>query len=44
MAAHVLDLMITFHEASETGRHVEVSSSMRRPAAFPAGLQAGRVE
>ncbi len=44
MAAHVLDLMISFHEASETGRHVELGSSMQRPAAFPPGLQAGSVE
>ena len=44
MAAHVLDLMISFHEASESGRHVELGSSMQRPAAFPAGLQAGSVE
>lgn len=43
MAAHVLDLMIAFHEASENGRHVEVGSSMQRPAAFPAGMQAGSV-
>ena len=44
MAAHVLDLMISFHEASESGCHVNVGSSMQRPAAFPAGLQAGSVE
>ena len=44
MAAHVLDLMIAFHEASESGRHVQLGSSMQRPAAFPAGLQAGSVE
>ncbi len=43
MAAHVLDLMISFHEASESGRHIELSSSMQRPAAFPVGLQAGSV-
>ena len=44
MASHVLDLMICFHEASAEGRHIEVASSMERPAAFPAGLQAGNVE
>ena len=44
MAFHVLDLMISFHEASESGRHVELGSSMQRPAAFPAGLQEGSVE
>ncbi len=41
MAAHVIDLMIAFHEASERGSHVNVASSMQRPAAFPPGLQAG---
>ena len=41
MAAHVLDLMTAFHEASESGRHVELTSSMERPAAFPTGMRAG---
>ncbi len=41
MAMHVLDLMIAFHESSAAGRHVELGSSMQRPAAFPAGMQAG---
>ena len=43
MAAHVLDLMIAFHESPETGRHIELGSSMQRPAAFPADLQTGSV-
>ena len=41
MAVHVLDLMIAFHESSATGRHIELGSSMPRPEAFPAGMQAG---
>ena len=44
MACHVLDLMVAFHEASERGAHIEVGSSMQRPAAFPVGLRAGSVE
>ena len=43
MAFHVLDLMIAFHEASETSQHIELGSTMERPAAFPAGLQEGSV-
>ena len=44
MAAHLLDLMTAFHEASESSRHIELASSMQRPATFPAGLRAGSVE
>ena len=44
MAFHVLDLMVAFHEASADGRHVELGSTMERPAAFTPGLQAGSVE
>ena len=44
MAYHVLDLMIAFHEASQSGQHISLGSSMQRPAAFPVGLQAGSVE
>ena len=44
MAYHVLDLMVAFHEASLEGRHIQITSSMERPAPFPAGLTQGRVE
>ncbi len=44
MAFHVLDLMVAFHEASADGRHIELASTMERPAAFPPGWQAGSVE
>lgn len=40
LAAHVLDLMHAFLEASATGRHVEIRSRCARPAALPAGLPA----
>lgn len=38
MAYHVLDTMHAVLEASETGRHIELSSSCQRPAALPVGL------
>ena len=38
MAAHVLDVMHGILRASETGRHVAISSSCARPAPLPAGL------
>ena len=43
MAFHVLDLMIAFHEASATGRHIELGSTMERPAALPPDLGAGSI-
>ena len=39
MAYHVLDAMSAFEEASVTGRHVELTSTCERPAAFPLGLR-----
>ena len=44
MAFHVLDLMVSFHDASREGRHVQVGSTMQRPDALPLGLQPGEVE
>ena len=44
MAFHVLDLMVSFHDASRDGRHVQVGSTMQRPEALPLGLQPGDVE
>jgi predicted dehydrogenase len=38
MAYHVLDLMHAFHDASQEGRHIEVSSTCARPAPLPLGL------
>lgn len=34
LAFHVLDVMHALHEASETGRHIELSSGISRPAAM----------
>jgi predicted dehydrogenase len=44
LAYHVLDTMHAIIEASETGRHVELSSSCERPAAFPTGLAARELD
>ena len=44
LAFHVLDLMHAFHDASREGRHVEVSSTCRRPAPLPLGLIEGSLD
>lgn len=44
VAYHVLDIMHSIIDASETGRHVEMNSTMSRPEPLPLGLMAGRVE
>ena len=44
VAYHVLDLMHSIVDAAETGRHVEMASSMSRPDPLPLGLAPGRVE
>src|SRR5262245_29555706 len=41
---HVLDIMHAFHEASELGRHVMLSSTCARPAALPLGLAEGQLD
>jgi len=44
LAFHVLDVMQAFHEASERGRHVELSSGCGRPAPLPQGFPDGAVD
>jgi len=44
LAYHVLDLMHSFHDASANGRHVEVASTVSRPAPLPMGLIPGRLD
>ena len=41
LAYHVLDVMLAFNEASDTGAHVEIGSSCERPAPLPVGLAEG---
>jgi predicted dehydrogenase len=35
MACHVLDIMHAIHEASQTGRHIELASTCEQPAPLP---------
>ena len=44
MAYHVLDIMHSFHDASNEGKQVELVSTCERPAAIPAGLPFSRLE
>ena len=44
LAYHVLDLMVSFHDASHDERHVQVGSTTQRPAAFPSGLTPGTID
>lgn len=44
LAYHVLDLMHSIHDASREGRHIEMQSTMTRPAPLPLGLGERGVE
>ncbi len=44
VAYHVLDLMHTIVDASETGRHIEMKSSMSRPTPLRKGLADGQIQ
>jgi hypothetical protein len=44
LAFHVLDIMHSIYDASDTGRHVELKSTATRPLPLPQGLTPGRVE
>jgi predicted dehydrogenase len=41
LAYHVLDIMHAVHDASATGRHIDLTSQCDRPAIFPTGLHEG---
>jgi predicted dehydrogenase len=43
LACHVLDVMQSFLEASDTGKHIELSTTCERPAALKAGLAEGEL-
>jgi predicted dehydrogenase len=38
LAYHVLDIMHAIHDAASSGKHVELASTCRKPAALPLGL------
>jgi predicted dehydrogenase len=44
LAYHVLDLMQSFHEASERGQHVAIQSNVAKPAPLPVGLEHGKLD
>jgi len=44
LAYHVLDVMHAIHDASATGRHVELQSTCQRPAPLPASLAPGAID
>jgi len=41
---HVLELMTAFDKSSQSGQHVEIQSTVERPAPFPTGLNEWEVE
>ncbi|HEU5098221.1 MAG TPA: hypothetical protein VFU22_04345 [Roseiflexaceae bacterium] len=44
LGLHVLDAMHAVLEASETGRHIKLTSTCDRPAPLPAGLPERELE
>ncbi len=44
LAYHVLDVMLSIQEASDSGRYVKVRSKCRQPAPLPMGLLPGTVD
>ncbi len=44
LAYHVLDVMCSFEEASKTGKHIEIKSTVAKPAALPIGLMPGTLD
>ncbi len=41
---HVLDIMHAVHDASDAGKHVELTSTCERPAPLPLGLLHGLLD
>ncbi|HHU77523.1 MAG: Gfo/Idh/MocA family protein [Caldicoprobacterales bacterium] len=44
MAYHVLDIMHAIQDSSESGRHIELESSCDKPAPFPLGMTADKLD
>ena len=44
LAYHVLEVMCSFEEASNTSRHVAIKSACERPAPLPVGLPPGELD
>ena len=44
LAYHVLDIMHAFHDASDSGKHVQLASTCEKPAPLPLGLRDGQLD
>lgn len=44
MAYHVLELMESFEESSQSGRHIQIKSQCERPLPLPVGLRSGQLD
>ena len=44
LAYHVLDIMHAIHDASKEGKHIELASTCKQPAALPIGLLEGQLD
>ena len=44
LAYHVLDLMQAFHDASDTGQHIAIQSTVAQPAPLPIGIKPGTLD
>ena len=44
VADGVLDAMLAFEDASQAGRHQELASTCRQPAALPMNLRTGELD
>jgi predicted dehydrogenase len=44
MAAHVLEVMLSFAEASASGKYVDIQSTCERPTMLPVGLRYGTLD
>jgi len=44
MAFHVLDIMHAFHDASDSGKHIDLTTTCPQPAALPTNLKEGELD
>ncbi|MFI4910517.1 MAG: Gfo/Idh/MocA family protein [Sedimentisphaeraceae bacterium JB056] len=44
LAMHVLEVMLSFDKSSELGQKIQISSTCKRPAILPLGLEQGEID
>jgi predicted dehydrogenase len=44
VAAHIVDIMQSFGESSDSGRHIELTTRCEQPTALPSGLAVGEMD